>query len=102
MSPPQYSDSLSVSHPTGKQCIAGVLLPVAEGSRLPPGGPARPGPTAIPNVTRFTFPSPMLDTTREVEGYDGKRGDIEWWFESWGRGSRKQWTTRDRNGRPPT
>jgi hypothetical protein len=44
----------------------------------------------------------MLKTSRETDGYDGKRGRLKWWFEAWGDGSREQWTTRDDAGRPPT
>jgi hypothetical protein len=49
----------------------------------------------------------MFETSREREGYDGKRATggrlyVYWWFEAWGSGSRAEWTTRDQAGRPPT
>lgn len=43
----------------------------------------------------------MLSTSREVDGYDGKRGTLKWWFEAWGSGASNEWTTREDAGRPP-
>lgn len=48
------------------------------------------------------LPLPMLDTSRESDGYDGIRGNVRWWFEAWGTGSKAEWTTREEAGRPPT
>jgi hypothetical protein len=43
-----------------------------------------------------------LETSYEREGYDGKRGRTEWWFEAWGSGNKSDWTMRRDAGRPPT
>lgn len=47
----------------------------------------------------------MLETTFENDGYDGIRGDVQWWFASWGtldmHGHRSSWTVREKIGRPP-
>lgn len=76
------------------QCVDAAPAQAVDSLRRGPV-PARP----VPNVTPIA--SPMLETTREVEGYDGVRGEVKWWFESWGRGGRNQWTLRNSVGRPP-
>lgn len=43
-----------------------------------------------------------LETSREVEGYDGIKGGVKWWFESWGNGTADNWNLRGQVGRPPT
>lgn len=44
----------------------------------------------------------QLETSYESDGYDGTWGDSVWWFESWGTGSKANWTIRGNVNRPPT
>jgi hypothetical protein len=38
----------------------------------------------------------------ETAGYDGLKGDVQWWFESWGRGEKHDWHVRSDVGHPPS
>ena len=49
----------------------------------------------------FDSTVPQLTTSYERDGFDGTRGDSVWWFEAWGSGPKKSWTTRAEAGRPP-
>lgn len=40
-------------------------------------------------------------TTYESHGYDGTRRNVQWWFEAWGSGPKRDWIRRDEIGRPP-
>ena len=44
----------------------------------------------------------IMQTSYERDGYDGVRGNVQWWFEAWGSGAKATWNVRSEVGRPPS